>query len=338
MKHGWFLVFPTLALAACSASTETPTDDTSRVTSALVELQGGGCAPLIANQTINAGTVCASISGDNLKVEFNAANGWTMSDARLWAGLNLADVPQDANGDPLISQMPYKSGALANVTYYSFLVPLSAFGLSHEASCDPTKIFLVAKAAMLKDYKFAIAWGGDTKLGTWALYFDETLTCKKEEPPPLESCETAFAYGVGDASCFIGMSSGRNTISRWGWTNGPLAEGSYWFDIYAAAGQCDLSKGTNVGTLTVHYQGGTAQVCYNEFQGVTLSETHLYVGNDPLPLDKKGYPTVAPGQYPYSGSPDGCYQISGLSGEIYVVAHAEACGSAKPYDPTHLPY
>jgi hypothetical protein len=107
--------------------------------------------------------------------------------------------------------------------------------------------------------------------------------------------ETAFAFGGDYATCFLDIDNdgdGEGDFSRWGWTNGPLPAGSYEFDIYAAAGQCDLSP-------------------------YSLAETHVYVGNDILPQDNKGGYTVAPGQY---------QMVTGLSGDIYVVAHASVYG------------
>jgi hypothetical protein len=88
----------------------------------------------------------------------------------------------------------------------------------------------------------------------------------------------------------------------WGWTNGPLPEGSYEWDIYAGAGQNDLSKGTVVGTLYVDYEDGCVTVTYELDEGYYLGETHLWVGNDVLPEVKRGKTSVytnAPGQFPY---------------------------------------
>ncbi len=136
-------------------------------------------------------------------------------------------------------------------------------------------------------------------------------------------CETAFAFGGTTATCFLEIEGLES--NRWGWTNGPLVEGSYTFDLYAAAGQCDLSKGTLVGGVTVVYTGGTATVTYSVNAGFTLNEVHLYVGSGILPM-KDGEYTVAPGQYPYSGDGSEPFVLSGLSGEIYVIAHAVVCG------------
>jgi hypothetical protein len=91
-----------------------------------------------------------------------------------------------------------------------------------------------------------------------------------------------------------------------------------------------LSKGTLVGVLTVNYNGSTASVSFNMASGFTMDESHLYVGSEPLARNNGEY-TVAPGQYPYihdlTNATSDTYTISGLTGEIYVVAHAVVCGN-----------
>ncbi|HMC00387.1 MAG TPA: hypothetical protein VKN14_05030 [Flavobacteriaceae bacterium] len=152
------------------------------------------------------------------------------------------------------------------------------------------------------------------------------LTCKDIE---IGGCETMFAKGGDDvATCFI-----EDDFSRWGWTNGPLSSGEYSFDIYAGAGQCDTEKGTLVGSLTVNYDdvSGEAEVTYSMNDDFVIKETHLYIGNDPYPTKKQGdAPTVAPGQFPYQhgdldNENEDTYNISGLSGDIYIIAHGVVC-------------
>lgn len=152
-------------------------------------------------------------------------------------------------------------------------------------------------------------------------------------PPSQSSCETAFAYSGGTnwLDDDITTSFHEYQISRWGWTNGPLDTGTYRWDIYAGAGQSDVSKGTLVGQLTVDYEGSSATVIFDMDDGYALNETHLYVGADPLPVKGNGRYTVAPGQYPFineqlAGADIDVYTIEGLSGEVYVVAHAVVCG------------
>jgi hypothetical protein len=119
--------------------------------------------------------------------------------------------------------------------------------------------------------------------------------------------ETAFAKGDA-AQCFID-----HGFSRWGWTN-PIGPGTYTWDLWAGAGQCDTSKGTLVGSVTVVYEGGDVTVTYNVGAPYLLDETHVYAGYGMFPETKKGKLTVAPGQYYNDGPFDGS--------EVYVIAHA----------------
>lgn len=61
-----------------------------------------------------------------------------------------------------------------------------------------------------------------------------------------------------------------------------------------------------------------------------MVETHLYVGGEPLARSNGEY-TVAPGQYlaihsELNNVATDSYTITGLSGEVYVVAHATVAG------------
>ena len=127
---------------------------------------------------------------------------------------------------------------------------------------------------------------GCTKLGNEGT-FGPTIS----QDLVLTNCETAYAYGGNFASCFQNFG-----FSNWGWTNGPLDPGEYSFDMMAGAGQCDLNKGTFVGTLTIEYDGAEVTVTYTMNEGYYLDETHLYVDCVPIP-NHNGRLTVAPGQY-----------------------------------------
>lgn len=137
-------------------------------------------------------------------------------------------------------------------------------------------------------------------------------------------CGTAYAYLPGHATCFLNLG-----FSSWGWTNGPLAPGSYTFELWASAAGCDTSKGRLVGSVAVAYNGSTALVTYHLYAGYWMTATQLYVGNARLPK-LKGKETVSPGQYSYvhgvlDDATTDSYLVNGLSGNIYVVAHAVVC-------------
>ena len=84
--------------------------------------------------------------------------------------------------------------------------------------------------------------------------------------------------------------------------------------------------------MNVVYTQGTVTVSYTALPGFSFSEAQTYAGAEILPRDRNGNYTVAPGQYTVveslaSGSTSYTTSISGLSGDVYVVAHSVACGS-----------
>ncbi len=303
------------------------------------------CYPLIAGQHTDAGEVCVSVDNipDELTVTYTTSGEWKMSEVHLWVGLSLADMPQTQNGSPKIGHFPYKYEDPSGFTFYEFTVDLSSLGAAGEV-CAEEFLLLAAHAALHNGDREETGWGQGKRFvqqGTWATYFEVPITCDEVPPPP--GSETAFAYGGDYATCFLDKTFGGQSFSRWGWTNGPLPPDDYVFDIYAAAGQCDLIKGTLVGTLTVLYDGTEADVTYTVNPPYGLGETHLYVGEEPLPQKSNGDFTVAPGQYPFSDADatgdgttreytgvlpvcDGACPPEG----IYVVAHAVVSGFGGP--------
>jgi len=318
-----------------------------------VELaEGDFCQDLLAGQTIDAGDVCLTVEGGDLVISYLTENGWELAETHLWAGANLADMPQTRKGAPQIGQFPYASGDITGATSYEVRVPLSTFGLTgEETRCDAVIFSVAAHAALRKDngdgtYQTETGWAdGDTFVdrGTWATFFSGQLVCSETGGGTGEQeCETAFAFGGESAACFLDIDEdgdGNGDFNRWGWSNGPLGPGAYTFEVYAGAGQCDLQKGTYVGTLSVDYDGSMATVTYDaDPSGAWFwEETHLYVGNEILARNVNDNFTVAPGQFPNIhddvDSTTDTYVVEGLSGDIYVVAHAVSCEQEVPPPP-----
>jgi hypothetical protein len=294
---------------------------------------------LLAGQTIPAGTVTIANDAVNLYVTFTTSDGWFLSETHLAVADSLASIPQTKTGNPKIGNFAYQTVHNPLVTEFTYTIAKNSW-----ITDAFRNVVVAAHAVVVKlDESGAViaretGWGQGEQFnpkGSWAMYVNYTWQdCKTVV---VESkTETAFAFGGDKAICFDQY----DASNRWGWTNGPLAEGSYTFDLYAAAGQCDLSKGTKVGTLSVNYQDGTATVTY-QTSGTnpgtnlpyTLTETHLYVGSEPLARNKQGEVTVAPGQFPYINAElntlSRSYTVSGLSGPIYVVAHATVAGFPK---------
>lgn len=305
---------------------------------------------LYAGQTINSGTVSfLDIDTDNngevdaLQVTYATTDGWELMEIHFWIGNSLSTMPQTNSGNPKIGLFPYNFGNLNGLTSYSFVIPFTTLGFQCPG---PEDYFVAAHASLRKSngsggYQTETGWGDGQRLvnkGNWAMYFTIYITCDGTEPPVTSTCETAFAYGSQYASCFSNFPEFLDNPNRWGWTNGALSNGIYTFDVYAAAGQCDLSKGTKVGTLTVNYQGSTVTLTLNisgtnPVTGLaySLEEIHFYAGNELFPRTQQGNFTVAPGKYPHiasdlNGATNYTYTFNNMSGDIYVIAHAVVCG------------
>ena len=87
-----------------------------------------------------------------------------------------------------------------------------------------------------------------------------------------DSCETSFAIGNVDNeyACFS-----EGGFSRWGWSIGPISEGTYTYDVFAGAGQCITDNGILVGTVTIEYRNGTVTAERDLIDGYITTETHL---------------------------------------------------------------
>ncbi|MDK2834590.1 MAG: hypothetical protein PWP63_1677 [Methanolobus sp.] len=171
---------------------------------------------------------------------------------------------------------------------------------------------------MTSTYDKSFAWADYGADGCGDFIYDNTATIVETEQSDSATLkvnvqcydyETAYAMADDNETCFI--SEG---FSNWGWTN-QISPGTYEWDLWAAAGQCDTSKGTLVGNVTVTYGAdGYVTVDYNVDDGYLLKETHVYADYAKFPTDRRGNPTVAPGQYTNNGPFDGS--------EVYVIAHA----------------
>ena len=291
---------------------------------------------LFAGQTVDAGSMIVENDANNLYVTFSTTDPWLLSETHLHVADSLAGIPTNKKGNPQIGNFDYQRSYDPLGTEDTYVIPKVNLSLDEN---DAIVIAAHAVVVQVDDSGTIIenetGWGAGDRFvdrGSWATYFQYTWQdCGGGDDD--SKTETAFAYNDEFATCFIGADFDGDGVddgfNRWGWSNGALAEGSYTFDIYAGAGQCDLSKGTYVGQLTVDYSNGVANVTFTTFSLYNMVETHLYVGNEPLA--RNGEYTVAPGQYPtihgeLANVTSDSYTVSGLSGDIYVVAHATVAG------------
>ncbi|KAA2216532.1 T9SS type A sorting domain-containing protein [Maribacter flavus] len=175
-------------------------------------------------------------------------------------------------------------------------------------------------------YETAI-WNSDTC--EWDILQDGDPSCAGGS---IDKCETAFARSSGSSTCFEDIPNFNSP--RWGWTNEfPSINGAYEMELYAAAGQCDISKGALVGSVEVVYSNGSVEVTVSVLNGYKMTEAQLHVGTDPIPTNpNNGNLTVAPGQYAHKYEPGSDFTNytfkdigTGDADIFYVILHAEVC-------------
>ena len=320
-----YLVSATFAYATCVA-----TEDGTGVQS----------YTLLAGQTIDSGQVSAQVNGSNLDVTYSTTDGWTLNEVHLWVGENITDMPQTRKGKPIPGQFPYAAEGLDGSTTYTISIPVT--DLAFACPGDDKNYLVAAHAALSKTHsdggtQSETGWSDGARFsekGNWATYSTLTLTCNCGSGPVDGTCETSFAYSPQpEGTCFLDIDEDGDSVgdfSRWGWSIGPLSPGTnQTYELYAGAGQCDTGKGTLVGTVTVDYDGATATVTTTLDAPYTMKDNHVYVGNDILARDNRGFFTVAPGKYPsVNDNPDSMTETVSFpaSGQIYVVSHATVCG------------
>jgi hypothetical protein len=276
------------------------------------------------NSSVSYGTVTVGNDLVNLYVTYELAAGNTLVKSYLYVGLEEGlpvggpygnHLYPDGEGHYYPTLFPYKTTFSQNETFITYEIPLEGL-----PDC-----FIVVAVADVKNSAGAILPFVSAKarpeLKCYGYYMQY---CKQSCD---SGCETAYAYGNNYANCFLTI-PGVNS-NNWGWSNGPIGNGIYSWPIYAGAGQCNLASGTLVGTLDVVYSGGTATITYNMGESVQLTATHLYVGNEILPKKNNKFIT-SPGQFPYKhenlgGVNTDSYTVNGVSGDIYISAHADVC-------------
>ncbi|WP_035643953.1 hypothetical protein [Flavobacterium sp. ASV13] len=273
---------------------------------------------IMAGQFTNSGKILVENDATNLYVTYTALPNWYFSEMHLYVG-PYANVPV-TNGNPIPGKFPYKKSFNPLVQTYTFTIPLSSIVL------DSNKCLFIAAHSSMKNIVNGTTvgtetgWAGDIKFPgkNWATYFNYCLrNCNT--PPPVTTCDTAYMFG-NNTFIDLGISD------KWGWAQEffPVQNGSYTANLYAGAGQNDITKGYLAGTVTIVILDGNITVTINTTHpGTVLTETHVYISNFP-PI------TAAPGQYGnghvLNNVTTDSYTLShNGDGSLWIIVHAGVC-------------
>jgi len=246
------------------------------------------------------GDVTVGNDEDNLYVTFETSGDLWIVSAVLYAG-SEEDLPGTINGDG--------TGTFSEWNFEHSFYPYDEVQ-EHTFTVDLNELeeclIVVAYARVKNIVTGDEYWVYGKEISKATGYYIEY--CKQDctPNPPLGGIKSSFAYNEEYSICFRDirrngtLNPGGNpwhNFYRWGWTNGELSEGTYEFEIWAAALGCDPTNGTLVGEVELVYDGSTATVTYNMLPGYIMYSTQLYVGEDILPKWRWRY-RVRPIFYP----------------------------------------
>lgn len=210
-----------------------------------------------------------------------------------------------------INNMP-KSDFNPAVVFHTFTYPI--YGKDGNGNAVPNypdgKVNILARATIDN----TAIWVNGTQFGNGQgqgnYYTYNIQVCQLEDT---SICDSGYAYSSDYSTPLNDFYS---TPKNWGWYeeldfSDPSA--SYTFDVIAGAGQNDVSKGINVGSVTFTMNlSKTVEASFNLKSGYNLGSYEIFSA-DALPLKRPG-----PGQYTNSGDVDG-------NGEVIVIMHATIC-------------
>jgi hypothetical protein len=240
------------------------------------------CHDLIVGQHRTNTQVCLAINEGDLIVSYNPATGYTYGKVHVFIGTTVPDR---------------KPGLYAYTTDKGFCTT-SPDGTSATCKIPLTKLNSADQLCSGIEYNLAThaelvsTSGGDTETGygdgqcikddckPWGYYSKFKIVCEEppSPPPPVTCTEAGTAYGniPGYSAAF---SSG-----SWGWTIqakvGDLSmEAGIRGELYMGAGKSDISKATDVGSVSIKLMGDTLAISYVvDLESYELGTTHVYVG------------------------------------------------------------
>ncbi|HEX8014087.1 MAG TPA: hypothetical protein VF465_02530 [Flavobacterium sp.] len=307
-------------------STEMQTEEAQKMDSSTLTSKGtySECDPvsinIMAGQFTNSGKILIENDATNLYVTYSALPNWYFSEMHLYVG-PYANVPLQ-NGNPVPGQFPYKKSFNPLVQTYTFTIPLSAITL------DANKCLYIAAHSSMKNIVNGVivrtetGWAGGIKFPgkNWATYFNYCLrTCDPPPPPDGTTCDTAYMFGNYTFNSL-------EISEKWGWATyyNNVMNGNYTYNLYAGAGQNDITKGYLAGTVTIVIQGSNVSVTINATHpGTVFTETHVYLSDSPPT-------TAAPGQFgnqhTLNNTTTDNYNLSySGDGSFWIIVHAGVC-------------
>jgi hypothetical protein len=214
--------------------------------------------PLFAGRTNEVGVVEVFNDETNLYATYKLSDDVTgnLGMLHLWIGKDQSLVPANPQFIPVPGQFPYSFDA-TGLRAYTFIIPISDI----LGNCEDwfyvythTEVTLDSDDdGLLEDEtEHETAWSywsknNEEQGGRWYYWDGYTIACCENSEDLSVTSETAFAKGGYVFASDIkanpeGLPSLLLSKNRWGWAINITGQGSFTYDIWAAAGQNKILK------------------------------------------------------------------------------------------------
>ena len=138
------------------------------------------CVELVAGQPVPdaviVGEVCIEVQGDDLRVTFQAADGWKLAETQLAVASSLDDIPRAGEtGIPVVGRFPHRTAHAPTVPAFTYVMLLADLGVSRGDEVIVAAHAGLANSAGIEEG----GWGrGErfTPRGNPAMYFRYSIT------------------------------------------------------------------------------------------------------------------------------------------------------------------
>lgn len=277
-----------------------------------------------------------TVDGDLVTYTYEVCKEESNRDLSHWVlGIDL-DCIGDYDLDDLIVSVKFNGEEIDEDDWSTGLDPTTGldgfkfdvgFECEDDEDCCATYELVLDQSLLAPGWKLGAgciegAWKAGQNVGRFC-FLDPV--CEEDVVEP--NCETAWGFGeaLNEIPAVVvpqGKGFREIKITKWGWYfEVPAGEGIE-VDLWAAAGQNDLNKGTKAGTVKVSRDGDEICVEFDLETGFTLDEAHVWYGTDLAELVKI---QAAPGQFQLPDE-DGnlCFEWD-EDEAVYIAAHGVVC-------------
>jgi hypothetical protein len=323
MKRIIFAGLLLVGVMSCSVENEIPVNYDTEGIKTLDLLTSGGtveCGDLVSWPfgDFSVGKVDVITDGDILSVKITANNDIvsqrTFNQSRIsFYGLTDPNFPNSTQVGKIDNHYIRHNN---DMTSYEYRFEISELRQNNEIP-ECGEFFVVVWANLTAKGNLGHHFAGNYigARGNWK-YFKYCVDPCSEDPPTIGVCETAFMST--NANSTLNEHYKERNANNWGWflNSVDLGGSSKTYKILAGAGQNDISKGEEVGEVTVN-PDGTYEISMKT--GYLITEMHVYK-NTSLPQKRQ-----APGLYRECNKAKDVVSNDCINGSFYLIIHMKVC-------------